>query len=353
MNLKTYVGKVFIVEDNEARLRQSRDLSQPVTYKEGDALPPGKRVGDAAVIPQFTEVSINDTHVDDSRTLFVLAAPAKDSSGAPFGWTKASNLVGGMINELVGLAPTPWAVEPRGDNYTVTDAKALLRGGPPGFASTSTTVPIGTFVVVTDRSPDGKFARVNRAGVGADGAPQVEAELGWTACANLTDGCSTVFATDGWGDPKGEFSAWERGRCIGPKVLLDIVGTGGALARITLESLDAYTRLKDAAAKDNVDLAITSGFRTFAKQQQLFELSHHGGNTAAEPGKSNHQHGQAFDLNTHGFDGTRNYDWLKKNGPKHGFIRTVNQEHWHWEYRPTDAAALRKQGGFKLAKVTK
>ncbi len=75
------------------------------------------------------------------------------------------------------------------------------------------------------------------------------------------------------------------------------------------------------------------------------------GNLAARPGRSNHQHGQAFDLNTGGFDGNRIYDWMKKNGPRFGFIRTVNREHWHWEYRPEEAAELAARGEFKLASV--
>jgi len=42
---------------------------------------------------------------------------------------------------------------------------------------------------------------------------------------------------------------------------------------------------------------------------------------------SNHQYGQAFDLNTRHnmFDGSdKIYEWLKRNGPAHGFVRTVS-----------------------------
>ena len=90
----------------------------------------------------------------------------------------------------------------------------------------------------------------------------------------------------------------------------------------------------------------------YQRQAQLYAAYQQGhGNLAAKPGNSNHQHGQAFDLNTHGFDGDPIYDWLAKNGPKFGFVRTVNKEHWHWEYRPADAATLAAQGGFKLSNV--
>lgn len=32
--------------------------------------------------------------------------------------------------------------------------------------------------------------------------------------------------------------------------------------------------------------------------------------------------------------------WLKKNAPKHGFVRAVSKESWHWEYRPAEAPKL-------------
>jgi len=57
-------------------------------------------------------------------------------------------------------------------------------------------------------------------------------------------------------------------------------------------------------------------------------------------------------LDVGGFDGNPVYDWLKTNGPKFGFIRTVTKEPWHWEFRPTEAADLVGLGKFKLRGVT-
>ena len=35
------------------------------------------------------------------------------------------------------------------------------------------------------------------------------------------------------------------------------------------------------------------------------------------------------------FDGSdKVYEWLKANAPKHGFVRTVSDESWQWEFRP-------------------
>jgi len=60
----------------------------------------------------------------------------------------------------------------------------------------------------------------------------------------------------------------------------------------------------------------------------------------APPGRSNHGSGISLDFNTGsrtGFGGSLNvavYKWLAFNAHKFGFIRTVNSEEWHFEYRP-------------------
>jgi hypothetical protein len=98
------------------------------------------------------------------------------------------------------------------------------------------------------------------------------------------------------------------------------------------------------AEQSNIEISINSAFRTFQRQAELFHLFEiHQGNLAARPGASNHQHGQAFDLNTRHnvLDGTdKVYEWLKRNAPSHGFVRAVSKESWHWEYRPLEAAQL-------------
>jgi peptidoglycan hydrolase-like protein with peptidoglycan-binding domain len=92
----------------------------------------------------------------------------------------------------------------------------------------------------------------------------------------------------------------------------------------------AYFRMRKAAARDGVHLKVVSGFRTYAKQQQLYNQL--GPKWAARPGYSNHQSGVALDLNTGSF-GSRTYNWLVRHGPRFGFRRTVPHEHWHFEYR--------------------
>jgi hypothetical protein len=246
---------------------------------------------------------------------------------------------------------------PSGNNFTVTDHNALIREGAPNFKSTSGSIPFAAFVVVTEESagtnPPGKFLRVSRAAI-TDGQASAAEELGWTAASNLTAGCSPAFSSAAWSDHKGPNACWQGGNYLGAKLLVNIVGAGSEMEQITFASLVPYLKLRDAAAQNHLELSIESGFRTFQKQAELFKLFQAGrGNLAAEPGKSNHQHGQAFDLNTHGFDADPLYAWLKKNAPRLGFIRTVNKEHWHWEYLPDVAATLAQQGKFATARVQK
>lgn len=349
MNYKTYEGKIFIVEDNETRLRSATDLTQMLVYSAADPLPPGKQVGDFKTLPKRTPVRVTDVRTNSARTVFACVEPIATDQHLPSGWTKASNLLGGLVNEIVGLSPADWALLPQGKNFTVTDAKSLIREGPPEFKSTGRAIPLGTFVLVTAKQ--GKYVKVRQGSV-LNGQAQPGAEIGWTAASNLTDGWSAIFGTDVWKETKGPNSCWEKGRFVGNRVLANIVGMGSELEQVTLPGLAAYLKLKDAAARKNLLLQINSGFRPYQRQEQLYQSYLQGaGNLAAKPGASNHQHGQAFDLNTHGFDGDPIYDWLKKNAPKYGFIRTVNKEHWHWEYRPAEAAALAAQGAFKLPKV--
>jgi hypothetical protein len=354
IHVPSYEGQTFIVLDNDARIRNPNNLGQFSRYKEGDQVPQGSRIGDHKIIPQHTPITVHDVRIDSSRNTYVLAQPLSGSP-SPSGWTKATNLEGQFVNEIVSYGPAEWDLAPNEDNFTVTDGNSLIRTPPPEFRSLGRTIEVGTYVVVTARSrqtdPEGRFVRVSRGRIEAASILPVE-PIGWTAASNLTEGCSPVFATDVWSDITGPNACWKSGDFIGAKILVNIAGTGGQMEQITLDSMLPYFRLTHAAAGNNITIALTSGFRTFEKQKKLFEKFQAGaGNLAAKPGRSNHQNGVAFDLNTGGFDGHPVYDWLKKNGPKQGFIRTVNREHWHWEYRPKDAKRLRAEGKFALSRV--
>lgn len=109
----------------------------------------------------------------------------------------------------------------------------------------------------------------------------------------------------------------------------------------------AWENLRRAAWNAGVYIKITSGFRTVARQQYFYNCyitgSCNGGNLAAFPGTSNHGRGIALDVNTNCGRQTGNrpncgsssvYQWLFNHAQKYGFVRTVQSEPWHWEYRP-------------------
>jgi hypothetical protein len=350
VNFRSYPEKVFVVESSRTIIRNAQ--LKELKYRAGETLPPGKHVGDVKTIPQRTEIKVTDVKADSGRHTFVFAVAANGNES--FGWTSAMNLEGGFKNETAGLAPSKWDLEPLGTNMTCIDANAFIRDGAPDFLSRGTKIPFRSFVAVTETSADGEFVRVSKLQI-AQNQMQVGEELGWTKAANLKDGCSDLYFSAEWTNQKGPNACWRKGEYLGPKLLVNIVGFGGEMEQITLDSLDPYLKLKDAAEAENIQISINSAFRTFQRQADLRRLFEKGqGNLAAKPGHSNHQHGQAFDLNTRHnvFDGSdKVYEWLKKNGPKHGFVRTVSKESWHWEYRPVDAEQLAAAGKFKVAGV--
>ncbi len=356
MKIPSYTDKTYIVMDNDARIRRADNLAEVETYKTGDEIPAGSAVGDIKRLPKRTEIKVTDVRTDAKRSAFVFAEPINTGDAIiPSGWTKAGNLEGGFLNELVSFAPNRWDFAPAGDNFTVTDKQAVIRTGSPTFASLGTTIPVGSYVLVTEKAQSaGKsFVKVSRAGI-ENGQINAKEEIGWTSASNLTDGCTDYFASADWLDQKGANACWRLGTYLGPKILVNIVGNGGEMEQITYVSVAPYFVLRDTAAKVNLTLTVESGFRTYRHQEQLYNkyLLFKSGqgpkaNKAAKPGRSNHQHGQAFDLNTLGYDGTLMYDWLKKNAPKLGFLRTVSGEHWHWEYLPAEAAQIAPNGGFK------
>ncbi len=174
----SYVGKTFDIDDNLCVIRNPNNIAQSSRYKPGDAVPPGNRVGDKKVIPLMTQVMVSGVRTHGNRDVYVFAEPANADPMIPSGWTRSTNLHGGFINELVDFAPAEWDLEPLGNNFTVTNKKALLRTGSLPFRSLGTTVPVGTYVIVTakskDTDPRGKFVRVSRGKIENGGITAVE-----------------------------------------------------------------------------------------------------------------------------------------------------------------------------------
>lgn len=362
--IPSYLEKVFIIDDNLALLRRPNNIHSFAKYKQGDNIPPNFEVGMNKQIPLNTEVKVIGVKMDNFRNVYINVVPTEDADFIPSGWTRATNLQGSFMNELICFIPREWDLQPNGDNYTVIDGKSWIRSGKPSYKNikengVKQAIPVGTYVEVTARSNDtepiGKHVRVRHMTI--EGGEMVGGEpIGWTLATNLVEGNSKAFQEEAWLAKEGDNAAWKRGRYIGAKVLVGVVGTGGQLQHIAIETLQPYLNLMEAAKEENIGLSITSGFRTFGKQAALFngwKAGEKGFNRAAPAGRSNHQNGIAFDLNTGGYDGAPVYDWMKKNATTYGFIRTVNKEHWHWEYQPELAAKFKKVGRFKLKRVHK
>jgi len=180
-------------------------------------------------------------------------------------------------------------------------------------------------------------------------------DWGWTAADNLKgdflNETLEEFPPNG-NDENGPTAAWDKGHFLKQLTLIQIVGANSSLKLVSKDSSQFYLALVNDAAEDGVYLALRSGFRTYAEQVYLYNgWVHHvpGFNLAAEPGKSNHQDGYAYDFAISSYEGNPLYDWLKAHAPAHGFVRTVNKEPWHWEYRPDVAAT----GAYKTPNVIK
>ena len=96
---------------------------------------------------------------------------------------------------------------------------------------------------------------------------------------------------------------------------------------------EAFRAMRQAAAANGVRLQVVSGFRTMDEQRTLYrcylEKNCNNGNLAAKPGYSNHQSGQALDLNS---KRAGVLAWLRSHASEFGFFETIESEPWHWEF---------------------
>ena len=146
-----------------------------------------------------------------------------------------------------------------------------------------------------------------------------------------------------------------------PTDLVDInIQFAYADQKIRKEVNTAYLQMARAAKKENITLIVSTSFREYQKQQEIYDSSvrKNGQSIAdtivARPGQSEHQTGLALDILTYGgntnFDNTDAYRWLKENAYKYGFIERYpkdaeeitgfSYEPWHYRYVGIDAAKI-------------
>lgn len=97
---------------------------------------------------------------------------------------------------------------------------------------------------------------------------------------------------------------------------------------LTDETMEAFSKMQEAAAKDGISLEIVSGFRSYEEQEVLYKkyTAENGQKEAdtfsARPGYSEHQSGLAMDINNADFStvGSKDMEWLAKHCTEYGFI---------------------------------
>ena len=119
------------------------------------------------------------------------------------------------------------------------------------------------------------------------------------------------------------------------------------------ECYNAFIEMADAAKEDGITLLVTSGYRTYQHQEEVYqEMRNYQGKNyadayAARAGASEHETGLALDVFTYSattdnFEKTDTYKWLINNSYKYGFIRRYEEgkksitgyspESWHYRY---------------------
>ena len=106
-----------------------------------------------------------------------------------------------------------------------------------------------------------------------------------------------------------------------------------AVGNLAPELLAAVQRASTAAARDGVDLIITSGWRSVRYQQSLLDaaIAQYGSEAEARrwvntPEKSTHVTGKAVDIGP-----TAAALWLRQHGNRYGLCQIYANETWHYE----------------------
>jgi zinc D-Ala-D-Ala carboxypeptidase len=106
-----------------------------------------------------------------------------------------------------------------------------------------------------------------------------------------------------------------------------------AVNRLDPALLDAIERAANAAAADGITIGLTSGWRSPAFQQRLFDdaVAQYGsadiaGQYVASPQVSKHVIGKAVDVGPTDAD-----NWLLRNGQAFGLCQIYANEIWHFE----------------------
>ena len=119
--------------------------------------------------------------------------------------------------------------------------------------------------------------------------------------------------------------------------------------KLNRKLVKAFNKMKKDALKEEINLKILSGFRSFDRQKEIYnnyikEDPKNADNYSARPGHSEHQSGLAIDINnaSDAFINSNEANWLDRNAYKYGFILRYPKnksnitgykyEPWHYRY---------------------
>jgi D-alanyl-D-alanine carboxypeptidase len=132
------------------------------------------------------------------------------------------------------------------------------------------------------------------------------------------------------------------------------------------EVKEAFSVMQKAAAKEGLNIYISSGYRSYNRQVTLYNNYVKSDGVAladtysSRPGHSEHQTGLCFDLNTidDSFGNTAESAWLEKHAQEYGFIirfpkgkesyTGYQYEPWHLRYVGVELAAKIYESGLSL-----
>ncbi|MDB4473563.1 D-alanyl-D-alanine carboxypeptidase family protein [Opitutaceae bacterium] len=128
----------------------------------------------------------------------------------------------------------------------------------------------------------------------------------------------------------------------------------GREVQLTPDAALAWSKMKRASEADAVELQLISGFRSVARQHEIFERKLSNGDSLEEilrvsayPAFSEHHTGRAVDIGspyaehlTEEFEATPEFRWLSRHAAVFGFILSypknnphgIVYEPWHWVF---------------------
>ena len=128
----------------------------------------------------------------------------------------------------------------------------------------------------------------------------------------------------------------------------------GRPVRLVSGAADAWARMRDAAAAEDIQIVPISGFRSVQRQTEIIREKLSAGSRlddvlryVAAPGFSEHHTGEALDIGStehieldEEFERTAAYRWLAQHAGRFGFRLTyprgnphgIGYEPWHWRW---------------------